>query len=432
MLVAMRIPVRVESKWVFLVAGAALGLLAGYYSGSRNPAKPATAVENHAAKARGKSPSAATNAERLKVARLSQIRELSSSKDYKAREEFTNSLRAGDVPALLDVFLADAGLEGIDWKQKEMLEKSVKQWVAEDINGALAWAGNLPQPKLRRYLQKMMLGELAKTDPFNAADRALEIEAGDEEFDATDIVSDGIRELCKVGGNERAITDLVRKTAVKDSKSSFGISQTFAEDFSHEALLNSLAEIQKQGLEFRFAPMGMLEAWAKRDAEAAHAWSIANGKVGFEEWQDVLSGVAASSGQQASGQWFLGKYSQADEAQRKMMVAAFDDTYAEPAARMVLADGLARQMPVDLAGEFVDQVLKEHMSTISGKEAEGLSLLNWYSSPDERADVLVKHAGYGGVDKILERFPESRLAPYAVTRESLEAAIQRWKTSDAR
>jgi hypothetical protein len=430
----MRVPVRVQSKWWFLVAGAALGLAAGHYAGFRKPAPPAApaALEKHAAKARGKSPTAATNAERLKAARLSQIRELSSTQDYKAREEFTNSLGSGDVPDLLAVFLADAGLEGIDWKQREMLEKAVNQWVAEDIGAALAWAANQPQPKLRRYFQKMMLGELAKTDPFNAADRGLEIEAGDAEFDATDIVSDGIRELCKTGGNERAITDLVRKTAVKDSKSSFGISQTFAEDFAHEALLNSLAEIKKQGLEFRFAPTGMLEAWAKRDAEAAHAWSIAHGKVGFEEWQDVLGGVAASSGQQASGQWFLGKYSQADEVQRKMMVSAFDDTYSEPAARMVLADALARQMPADLAGEFVDQVLKEHLSTISGKEAEGLSLLNWYSSPDERADVLVKHAGYGGVDKLLERFPESRLAPYAVTRASLEAAIQRWNASDER
>jgi hypothetical protein len=218
---------------------------------------------------------------------------------------------------------------------------------------------------------------------------------------------------------------LLRKTAVKDSKSSSGISQTFADNFAHEALLNSLSEIQKQGLEFRFMPMGMLEAWAKRDAEAAHAWSIANGKVGFEEWGDVLSGVASTCGQEASGQWFLGKYSQADEAQRKMMVEAFDDTYQEPAARMVLADRLARQMPADLAGEFVNQVLEQHMGTISGKEAEGLSLLNWYPSPEERADALVKHAGYGGVDKMLKRFPESRLVTYGVTRELIEAAIQR-------
>ena len=307
-------------------------------------------MESDSAKAHGRSPSAATNAERLKTTRLAQIREMISSKDYKAREEFTNSLRAGDVPDLLAVFLADAGLEGIDYKQKEMLEKAVKQWVAEDINAALAWAVNVPQPKLRRYFQKMMLGELAKTHPFNAADRALEIETGDADFDASDIVSDGIRELCKTTGNERSITELVRKTAVKDSKSSSGVSQTFAKDFGHEALLNSLAEIKKQGLEFRFIPMGMLEAWAKRDAEAAHAWFIANGKVGFEDWKDVLSGVAATSGQQASGQWFLGKYSRANEEQRKIMVDAFDDTYGEPAARMVLADSLARQMPSDLAG----------------------------------------------------------------------------------
>lgn len=304
--------------------------------------------------------------------------------------------------------------------------------MAEDISSALAWAAKLQQPKLRRYFQNMMLGELAKSDPFGAADRALEIEAGDTEFDASSIVSAGISELAKTSGNERKIADLVRKTTVKDGNGSIGVSQTFAEDFSHEALLSALADIKKQGLHMRFTPNGMLEAWAKRDAEAAHAWSMANGKVGFEEWQDVLSGVAKSCGQEASGEWFFGKYSHADEKQREMMVKAFDDTYGEPAARMVLADSLARQMPSELADEFVDQVLHEHMIMYSDKQAEGLSLLGWYPNPEQRADVMVKHAGYGGVDKLLSRFPESRLAPYGVTRELLEAAVQREKAAKSR
>lgn len=425
--------VRFDSKCMFLIAGLVLGYMAGQGRGllkSSAPGTPAVAQEK-SANVRGKSPASATPAERQKTTRMAQIREMSVTKDYKAREEFTNSLGAGDVPDLLAVFQADAGLEGIEWRQREMLEKAVKLWVAEDINSALDWAANLRQPKLRRYFQEMMLGELAATDPFNAADRALEIESGDAEFNATGIVHHGIRELAKTAGNEQAISDLIKKTVVKNSISSTGISQTFAEDFAHETLLNSLAEIKKQGFAFRFMPTGMLEAWAKRDAESAHAWSIANGKVGFEEWQDVLSGVAKTSGQEPSSRWFFGKYSNADEEQRKMMVEAFDDTYTEPAARMLLADGLARQMPADLAGEFVDQVMREHLSQVSDKQAEGLSLLGWYPSPEERADVMVKHAGYGGVDKLLERFPESKLAPHGVTRAALEAALQRKKASGA-
>jgi hypothetical protein len=425
---------RVESKWLFLIVGVALGFIAGNFSDFRKSTvvKKDPVRSNESREIRNNRRSSVTKDERLKNARLAQIREMAGSKDYKAREEFANSLRADDVPDLLAAFLADAGLEGIDYKQKKMLEKAVEQWVAEDFNSALAWAANLPQPKLRRYFQKMMLGELAKTDPFDAADRAIEIETGDPEFDASNVVSDGIRELAKTGGNERKIADLVRKTAVKDGSSSFGISQTFADDFSYEALLDSLADMKRQSLKFRFAPMGMLEAWAKRDPETAHEWSMANGNVGFEEWQDVLSGVAATHGQQASGEWFLGKYTHADEEQRKMMVKAFDDTYSEPAARMVLADSLARQMSADLAAEFVEQVLQEHFSMISDKQGEGLSLLSWYPSPNERADVMVKHAGYAGVDKLLQRFPESRLEPYGVTRELLEVAIQRKEAAGER
>lgn len=355
---------------------------------------------------------------------------MAASKSYTASKEFTESLGANDVPDLLKVFLADVGLDGIEYGEKEMLRKAVERWVAEDVTAALAWAANLPQAKLRRHFQKMMLQELAKIDPFKSSDLALEIESGDVDFDASDIVCAGIAELAKTSGNEREIAELVKKTSVKDSKSSFGLSQSFSDDFSHESLLNALAEIQNQGLKFRFAPTGMLKAWAKRDPEAAHAWSVANGKIGFEEWQDVLDGVASSTGQQASGQWFLGKYGQANEEQRKMMVGAFNDSYQEPAARMVLADSLARQMPSDLAGEFVNQVFEAHLGHSSDNQAEGLSLLSWYPTAEERADALAKNAQYSGVDRFLERFPEARLKPFGVTRELLEAAVLRQKALD--
>ena len=418
---------RIDSKWLFLVAGVALGLISGQMVGSlQSTAEGKTsASDEKPQRVRVKSRTTPTDAEREKASRLALIREMAATDDYKAREDFTEKLGGGDVPDLLAVFLEDAGLDGIGWREKELLEKAVKQWVAEDINAALIWASMLPQPKLRRYFQDMMLRELAETDPFDAADRALEIEAGDEDFGASNIVSAGIRELAKKSGQEHVITELVRKTAVKERGSSMGISQTFAEDFAHEALLNSLAEMKGQGLEFRFMPTGMLTEWAKRDPEGAHAWSLANGNVGFEEWEDVLEGVANTMGQEASGQWFLGKYTQADEELRKMMVDAFDGTYSEPAARMVLADRLARQMPAELAGEFVEQVLGGHLRMHSDKQAEGLALLNWYPTPEERADVLFKHAGYGGVDDLLERFPESRLTSFGISRNTLEAAAGR-------
>lgn len=423
---------KLESRWLFLIAGIALGLIAGQGVRSLKSMSDGkiSAVEQIPQRIRAKSRAAPSDAEREKASRLALIREMVVTEDYKAREDFTEKLGADDVPDLLAVFREDAGLDGIGWREKEFLEEAVKRWVAEDINAALTWASQLAPPKLRRYFQKMMLSELAETDPFDAADRALEIEGNDKDFDATNIVSAGIRELAKKSGQEQAIAELVRKTAVKERGSSFGISQTFAEDFEHEALLNSLLEIQGQGFEFRFAPTGMLKAWTKSDPEAAHAWSLKNGKVGFEEWDDVLEGVADTMGQEASGQWFLEKYTQSDEERRKMMVGAFDGTYDEPAARMVLADRLARQMPAELAGEFVEQVLEDHLRMHSDKQAEGLALLNWYPTPEERADVLFKHAGYSGVDKLLERFPESRLTQFGITRKTLDAATRRADHSD--
>ncbi|HSP42632.1 MAG TPA: hypothetical protein VLO11_07170, partial [Luteolibacter sp.] len=203
---------RVESKWLFLGVGAAIGLLAGHFSGSlQSVASGGTnSPEVNAIRVRGKERSAVAKDDRLLNSRLAQIREMAASGDYKVRDDFTESLGGADVPDLLAAFLADMALDGIDYKQRKMLEQAVHRWVADDIDAALAWAASLAQPKQRRYFQKMMLNEFAKTDPFRAADQALEIEAGDPDFDASLIVSSAIRELAK-SGNEREIADLVRK-----------------------------------------------------------------------------------------------------------------------------------------------------------------------------------------------------------------------------
>ncbi len=92
---------------------------------------------------------------------------------------------------------------------------------------------------------------------------------------------------------------------------------------------------------------------------------------------------------------------------------------------MVLADRLARQMPADLAGEFVEEVIKEHLMMFSDKQGEGLGLLAWYPTPEERAGVMIRYAGYSGVHNLLERFPKSRLETYGVSRQTLEAAAKR-------
>ena len=170
---------RIESKWLFLVVGAAIGLLAGHFGGSLQSTASggSDSPDGNAIRVRAKERSAVAKDERLRNARLAQIREMAASGDYKARGDFTDSLGGADVPDLMAAFLGDMALDGIDYKQRKMLKQAVHRWVAEDIDAALVWAASLAQPKQRRYFQKMMLNESAKTDPFRAADQALEGEA---------------------------------------------------------------------------------------------------------------------------------------------------------------------------------------------------------------------------------------------------------------
>jgi hypothetical protein len=108
-----------------------------------------------------------------------------------------------------------------------------------------------------------------------------------------------------------------------------------------------------------------------------------------------------------------------------VMSKAFSWIATDAAARMVAAEAIARELPPDTAGPFVDQIMARHFSTISPDMAEGLSLLNWYPSPEARADIVIRNNGYKNLDALFERYLESKLARYGVTRQELEAAIER-------
>jgi hypothetical protein len=414
-------------KWFFLAAGVALGVAIGFPSGSQKAKSSTLEAAEAAAKSstsRSATSSLVAEADKSKAARLEHLRTMVNLDPYKGGREFAETIKASDVPDLLEVFLQEAGLEGIEYEQKKLLEKAVALWVAEDVDAALLWAGNLSTLKLQQFFQSMMLRDLAKTDPFRALELASELQSQDKDFPFTRVLSAGIDALMKQPGKEREIAEMMRLAPSKDGGSS-GSGQDFPEGFSFETLLNSMAAMKKEGFEFSYTPTGMLKSWAKLDPEAAHAWWIANGEVGFEEWSDVYTSVADSMGHEDSARWLLEKFTEGNQAQRQTMARALNEVYPAPAARMVAAENMAKQLPPDLANEFVDHVLQDHFSSNRKEQVDGLSMLNWYPTPQARADVLAKHLRHYEIDEIFENIPEAQLAPYGVTRQELEAAFQR-------
>lgn len=158
-----------KHRWLLHIAGVALGIGIGFFAGREDakPTSPAAADElARTSSLRSASSAHVSDEEKGKATRLAQIRDKAMSADYGEREEFAESVRAEDVPDLLTVFQEDAGLDGIEYWQEDILEKAVALWMAEDSDGALLWAANLSPPALRRNLQGMMLGMLAKTEHF--------------------------------------------------------------------------------------------------------------------------------------------------------------------------------------------------------------------------------------------------------------------------
>jgi hypothetical protein len=97
---------------------------------------------------------------------------------------------------------------------------------------------------------------------------------------------------------------------------------------------------------------------------------------------------------------------------------------------MNTAEIIARRMNQADAGCFVEAILKVRLGTNYGdaNRSEGLSLLEWYPSPEARADLLIQ-ATRGDVDQAFERFSEPALADHGLTRAVLEAAARRFKAA---
>lgn len=128
--------------------------------------------------------------------------------------------------------------------------------------------------------------------------------------------------------------------------------------------------------------------------------------------------------------WFVDKYGSSDESLRRRMTDGLTSSASGLAQLMNTAEIIARRMNQADAGCFVEAILKERLRTNYGdaNRSEELSLLEWYPSPEARADLLIQ-ATQGDADRAVERFSEPALADHGLTRAVLEAAARRFKAA---
>jgi hypothetical protein len=93
------------------------------------------------------------------------------SEHYSEQKKWLEELSTSQIPALLEALCANIGPEGLDYQDKNAIEKSIERWLKESPDECVAWINQLQPGATKRYFLKTMLEEMLKTDPERALPR---------------------------------------------------------------------------------------------------------------------------------------------------------------------------------------------------------------------------------------------------------------------
>ena len=205
------------------------------------------------------------------------------------REGLLAALSADDFPQLLAEISGKAGLTGLGYEENEQLEEVFKVWHAKAPEAALGWLRSLPKAEDREGLLHAIVEEAAETDldaalailSQNGRDKDGRISVPDKVLEkAANLGAEKLLEVCKLGlGRSRDGTydrELGR----------------YPTDFDFKLVLDGLAaaavELGEDG-SFARVPGNLLSEWAKRDLQAAWAWSREGKTVSGNEMSSLIA-----------------------------------------------------------------------------------------------------------------------------------------------
>jgi hypothetical protein len=393
-----------------------LGISLGWYGGMRmgGDAEERIEVEKTPSRVRPERRGGGTAAASDHVKVAAQAQAFLSMEDEE-RNKRIEELELLEIGPLLVRLMDQAGPDGLGYALRSDIDELIVRWGKEDFDGAWAWADACANRGLAAHVQGELLDQLVETDPDRAFEMYLAGVKDDEDFGSG---VPGKILGTKVGDGPAVVLDFLARMP-KDSSVS-GVTLQYPDGFDFAALLDGMKVFYQGNHDGRppVMPSNVMEVWSASDPTAAHAWWLANGKIGFEGWGEILDSLDGQQGPQASATWAADRWSEATPEQRENMAKELNGWMGAPERGRVEAI-VGELAPQEVDG-FLKEVLMEHgFGYQNGKQFA--DLMGQISDPSIRLEILRDQFEHRTVTS--EQFSDELLGRWKVSRSELESVI---------
>lgn len=330
------------------------------------------------------------------------------------RESFLKELAADDRGKALDGLMTQAGPGYRSDPITSTMSEILKSWAATDVEGALSYCGKCANAGMRKFMLGQLIDILARKDPDRAISLFVEMSAEDPSFQP-----DGVFTLAqnKMGESAGQLLGFLSKLPMKAASS--GTGADFSKDYDFEAAADGIAAMIKAnpGKSPAVLPTNLMESWAARDPEAAHAWWAKNDSFEYNNWSMLLNGVEKHSTPEAAATWVVAKFEEPGAPREKMI----RDLSIGSGGRAGRFNAIARAMP-DSAAQ--DRFLTEAIMAISAlTNLEGYAFaVSGLSSPQARLDAFQKIPPNNGIPDIY-KIDDAQLNAWGITRQQMSQSF---------
>ena len=320
------------------------------------------------------------------------------------QETFCEKLAPQDRSALLEAMLKEASPSGFKFEQYSPLSKVLREWVAEDSDGALAWCQQLSSEAARRFMTGQILDKLAEKDLNGALAMHLEMSATDPKFKSS-VPLVALEQTTKKSA--RDFLNLLNKIPLNGGGTR---NFEFAKDFDFQQAADGVTALlaKQHALPHEF-PMNFIKSWAERDPDAAFAWMTPENQRGGISFRYLLEGIEKQGIPGAASAWVARKTEESESA-RKLIVAGM---FNAPAATI---DGVVKALPDSSSSDrFLTELFAEQTHHYPHNYATTLTRM---SSPQLRLEAFAQ-AKKNGVN-LAKEISETEYQTWGITKQQFE------------
>jgi hypothetical protein len=392
-----------------------LGALLGWMIGNDHHDGPGASKTNHVAVAEIHRERKVEPAREAHAQKWQSLGKRSLTFSTEERDGFLKSLAPDDRGKALDALMSQVGPGFTSSQVIAMMSEILKSWAHDDVEGVLSYIGKCSNEGMRKFMMGQLLEILAENDPDRAIKLYAEQSAEDPSFQSNVVFR---LAQTRMGENAGQLLDLLSKLPMNSSSAGTGVN--FSKDYDFQSAADGIAAMIKANPNKTptVLPMNLMESWAARDPDAAHAWWAKNGSFEYNDWSKVLNGVEKHSTPEAAAEWVIAKFEEPGAPRGKMIRDLSNSSNDGVAARI---NAIARAMP-DIAAQdrFLGDVVLVNWDGIQNRYGFAISGL---SSPQARLDVFRKIAAQKCVPD-LRAINDSQFTAWGINRQQVEQLLK--------